>query len=95
MSMSDLRSIPGVGPNIAQDLEEIGIHAVADLAGRDPEELYRLDCAHKGFEEDRCQLYVFRLAVYFAEHPQREPEKLKWWYWKNRRYPEEENGRAM
>lgn len=92
MFMSDLRSIPGVGPNIAQDLEEIGIHAVADLAGRDPEELYRLDCAHKGFEEDRCQLYVFRLAVYFAEHPQREPEKLKWWYWKNRRYPEEENG---
>ena len=73
-------------------MEEIGVHAVADLAGRDPEELYRLDCAHKGFEEDRCQLYVFRLAVYFAEHPQREPEKLKWWYWKNRRYPEEENG---
>ena len=69
MATSDLRSIPGVGPNIARDLEEIGVHAVADLAGRDPEELYRLDCARKGFQEDRCQLYVFRLAVYFAEHP--------------------------
>ena len=40
MATSDLRSIPGVGPTIARELEEIGVHAVADLAGRDPEELY-------------------------------------------------------
>ena len=33
-------------------------------------------------------LYVFRCAVYFAEHEQHEPEKLKWWYWKDKEYPE-------
>ena len=71
--MGDLRRIPGVGKNIEQDL---------------PEELYRLDCLYKGFQEDRCQLYVFRLAVYYAEQTVHEPEKLKWWYWKDKTYPE-------
>lgn len=88
--MSDLQTIPGVGPNIAVDLEAIGIRCVADLCGKDPEELYAQDCQQKGFQEDRCQLYVFRCAVYFAETDHPEPEKLKWWYWKDRTYPEPE-----
>ena len=85
--MSDLRQIPGVGPRIEQALQQIGIHCLQDLVGRDPEELYRLDCLCKGFQEDRCALYVYRLAVYYAENPVREAEKLKWWYWKNVPYP--------
>lgn len=80
----DLRSIPGVGENIAADLANIGIRCVDDLIGKDPEELYRQDCAQKGMTEDRCQLYVFRLAVYFAETEQPEKEKLKWWNWKDK-----------
>jgi len=32
---------------------------------------------------DRCVLYVYRLAVYFAENETHEPEKLKWWNWKD------------
>lgn len=88
--MSDLQTIPGVGPNIAADLEAIGIRCVADLCGKEPEELYAQDCQQKGFQEDRCQLYVFRCAVYFAETDHPEPEKLKWWYWKDRTYPEPE-----
>lgn len=47
--MGDLRRIPGIGPNIEADLNAIGIHTVADLRDRDPEELYRLDCEAKGF----------------------------------------------
>lgn len=86
--MSDLILIPGVGAHIAADLEAIGIHSVADLKGKDPERLYVLDCERKGFQEDRCQLYVFRCAVYFAEHEDPEPEKLKWWYWKDHCYPD-------
>ena len=31
-----------------------------------------------------CLLYVFREAVYFAENPNPDPEKLKWWYWKDK-----------
>ena len=88
-----LEEIPGVGPRIAQVMAAMGIGQVADLRGRDPEELYRLECLRKGFQEDRCALYVWRTAVYYAEHEAPDAEKLKWWYWKDRPYPEprEEN----
>ena len=32
---------------------------------------------------DRCMLYVFRCAVYFASTTKHDPEKLKWWNWKD------------
>ena len=83
-----LLEIPGVGKNIAQDLMALGITCAADLRGKSPEELYLLDCQKKGFQEDRCQLYVFRCAVYYAEHEEHDPEKLKWWYWQDKEYPE-------
>ncbi len=86
--VNDLKRIPGVGVNMEQHLQNIGIRCVADLVGKNPEELYHLDCLKKGFQEDRCVLYVFRCAVYFAEHEQHEPEKLRWWYWKDKEYPE-------
>lgn len=82
--MSDLRLIPGVGKNIEKDLINIGISQISDLIGKNPEELYMKDCEFKGFKEDRCQLYVFRLAVYFAENKHHDAEKLKWWYWKDK-----------
>ena len=75
---SDLLQIPGVGKTIAENLIHIGCPTVASLRGKDPEELYAKDCAYKGFQEDRCLLYVFRLAVYYAENETHEPEKLKW-----------------
>ena len=91
---SDLREIPGVGKSIEQDLLNLGYHSIASLVGQDPEEMYQKDCLLKGFQEDRCLLYVFRLAVYYAENEVREPEKLKWWYWKDREYrPAGENDR--
>ena len=86
--VNDLKKIPGIGENMQRHLEDIGIHCIADLKGKDPEELYHLDCLKKGFQDDRCVLYVFRCAVYFAEHSERDPEKLKWWYWKDKKYPE-------
>ena len=45
----------------------------------------------KGYQEDRCALYVWRAAVYYADHETRDPEKLKWWYWKDKPYPEKED----
>lgn len=80
---SDLQTIPGVGKNIAQDLIDLGYPTVESLRGQDPEELYRKDCLRKGRIEDRCQLYVFREAVYFAGQEEHDPEKLKWWNWKD------------
>ena len=44
--------------------------------------MYQQDCILHGGQLDRCVLYVYRLAVYFATTPNPEPQKLKWWYWK-------------
>ena len=33
---------------------------------------------------DPPALYVYRCAVYFAETPIPEPEKCKWWNWKDK-----------
>ena len=84
---SPLEEIPGVGRRIAAVMESLGIRQVSDLRGQDPEELYRRECLMKGYQEDRCALYVWRAAVYYAEHPQPDLEKLNWWYWKDRAYP--------
>ncbi len=86
---TDLLTIPNVGKNTKQDLLEIGITCVEDLKGKSPEELYEQDCIRKCYKEDRCQLYVFRMAVYYAEHTRWDEEKLKWWYWKDKEYQNE------
>lgn len=82
---SDLTVIPGVGKSIAGDLRNIGIHKVSDLQGKDPEILYDRSNDFAGTVQDRCLLYVFRCAVYYAETPIEEQEagKLKWWNWKD------------
>jgi hypothetical protein len=81
--LKDLQRIPGVGKAIALDLWRLGMRTVADLRGRDPEALYAELEALAGTHVDRCMLYVLRCAVYFAEHPDPEPERLKWWNWKD------------
>lgn len=81
-----LTSIPGVGKSIAGDLIELGINRVSDLKNRDPQELYDLLCTKKG-HQDRCLLYVFRCAIYFASNTNHKPELLKWWNWKDNTEP--------
>ena len=78
-----LQAIPGVGKSIAGNLMNLGIRSVSELKGRDPEALYVQHCEQKGMPVDRCVLYVFRCAVYFAETKEPAPEKLKWWTWKD------------
>lgn len=86
--MGDLRTIPGVGKETEKDLVMLGYNSVSSLKGVNPEELYERECIMRGVKIDRCQLYVYRCAVYFAETENPEPEKLKWWYWKDKEYPE-------
>lgn len=80
-----LTVIPGVGKSIANDLWNIGIRKISDLAGQDPQELYEASNQFAGTVQDRCLLYVFRCAVYYAETPEadQDKEKLKWWNWKD------------
>ena len=80
---TDLQTIPGVGKQMEQRLLALGYTSVAQLKGADPEELYVRDGVQAGCPVDRCVLYVYRLAVYFAENKTHEAEKLKWWNWKD------------
>ncbi len=83
VAINELRRIPGVGSSIAQDFYDQGFRCVDQLKGCDPQLLYARQCEIQGGHVDRCWLYVARCAVYFAETPQPEPEKLKWWNWKD------------
>ena len=85
-SIKNLMQIPGVGKSIANDLYKIGIKKVEDLKQKNPEVLYDLSNEIVGSVQDRCLLYVFREAVYFAETPKEnhEKEKLKWWNWSDK-----------
>lgn len=79
----ELQTIPGVGPALAGDLRRLGVRRVADLKSADPQKLYDRLCEKTGAKQDRCVLYAFRCAVYYASRPVHEPEKLKWWNWKD------------
>jgi len=80
----DLQCIPGVGKKTLKDLWKLGCHSIMDLGDQDPEELYSKLCDIKGERVDRCVLYVFRCAVYFASNSVHDPELLKWWNWKDK-----------
>lgn len=86
-TIKTLTRIPGVGKSIATDLYNIGIRDIDDLKGKDPQVLYDQSNLFAGCVQDRCLLYVFRCAVYFAETPPKKQyaEKLKWWNWKDQK----------
>ncbi len=79
----EFRQIPGVGKSIANDLWNMGFRSLQELKNQDPEAMYDRLCELQGAQVDRCMLYVFRCAVYYTSHEQYEPEKLKWWNWKD------------
>jgi hypothetical protein len=81
---SGLTVIPGIGPSLAADLESLGVRQVEDLRTANPEELYETLCVRSGERQDRCVLYAFRCAVYYATHRRHDPNLLKWWNWKDR-----------
>jgi nucleotidyltransferase/DNA polymerase involved in DNA repair len=66
-----LMALPGVGKSIAHDLWNIGIHKVSDLSGQNADALYDLSNKFNGKVQDRCLLYVFRCAVYYANTPEK------------------------
>jgi hypothetical protein len=86
IAIKQLREIPGVGKSIANDLWHIGIRSIADLKRKNPEMLYNLSNQYAGVVQDRCLLYVFRCAVYYActKKGKHDSEKLKWWNWKDK-----------
>jgi len=83
-SFQELQTIPGIGKSIAQYLLDLGIRHVRDLKGRDPERLYHKLNVLRGAHIDRCVLYTFRCAVYFATEKKHDPSFLKWWHWSDK-----------
>jgi hypothetical protein len=84
-ALKELQTVPGVGPNIAAHLWNIGIRSVADLRGADPERLYEALCRRERAKVDRCALYVLRCAVYYASRKKHDPQKLLWWNWQDKK----------
>jgi hypothetical protein len=78
-----LETIPGVGPSIARDLRDLGYTCVSDLRSENPARMYYSLCEMRGAHIDRCVLYVFRCAVYYASNEVYDPDLLKWWNWKD------------
>lgn len=83
--MTELRKIPSVGKETEKDLIALGYTTIESLKNVDPEELYLRECAMKGVQVDRCQLYVYRCVAYYCSTEEPEPEKCKWWYWKDQK----------
>lgn len=81
--LKDLQVIPGIGKSIAEDLYNIGITKVSDLKNKNPEKLFDASNKFAGVVQDRCLLYTFRCAVYYASSTKHDPKLLKWWNWKD------------
>ena len=75
-SLQQLQQIPGVGKTIARDMLNIGIYSIDDLKGLQAELLYDRLCQFKAFQVDRCMLYVFRCAIYYASNTDHDPSRL-------------------
>lgn len=82
-ALQEFQTVPGVGVKIANDFWNIGLRSVEDLKKADPEEIYERICKFQNTKVDRCMLYVARCAVYYASNKSHDPEKLKWWNWKD------------
>lgn len=76
---NELQTIPGIGKSLSKDLIDLGYKKVEDLKDEDPQKMYQNLIALRGHHIDKCVLYVFRCAVYFASNSSHEPELLKWW----------------
>ena len=79
----ELQRIPGVGKSLSKDLFDLGYTTVNDLKSQNPESMYDNLIQLRGCHIDRCVLYVFRCAVYYAGNTSHDPELLKWWNWKD------------
>lgn len=62
-----LTDLPNVGPAFAEDLTTLGITVPAQLAGRDPMQLYRALCRRTGVRQDPCVLDTFMAITDFMD----------------------------
>ncbi len=73
--VKQLTDLPNVGPATAKDLVLLGIESPAQLAGKDPVELYRQLCRKTRSRQDPCVLDVFLSITDFVAGGKPKP----WW----------------
>jgi len=72
-----LTDLPNIGPACAGDLERLGIHTPAQLAGQDAHDLYERLCVLTGTRQDPCVLDVLvSVTRFMAGEPAR-----PWWHY--------------
>lgn len=81
--MSEFLKIPYVGKATEASLKLIGYDTLESLQDADPELMYEKECKIRKQKIDRCQLYMYRMIVYYANTSNPDSSKLKWWYWKD------------
>jgi replicative superfamily II helicase len=80
--LKEFKEVPGIGNSIAEDLWNMGYRSLSDLRNKTGEELYEELEKTQGCT-DRCMLYVFRGAVYYASTPDDQREFRQWWEFKD------------
>ena len=76
-----LEDVPNVGPRISEDFRRLGISTPAQLAGRDPYQLYEELGRVTGQRHDPCVLDTFIAAVRYMQGGPKKP----WWYFTTER----------
>jgi hypothetical protein len=80
----DLRKIPEIGEEMEHSLFRLGFHTIKSLRDANPDQIYEKECLTCGRKLDRSLLYKYRCAVYYANTPNPDPEKLHWAYWRDK-----------
>ena len=76
-ALDALEDLPNVGPAIADDFRQIGVHRPEHLVGADPYRLFDDLCRVTGARHDPCVLDTFISAVRYMEGAPRRP----WWHY--------------
>ena len=80
-----LGDLISIGPAMLKDFEMLGIRSVAQLAKRDPQQMYEKMGRLTGQRQDPCVLDTFCAAVAQAKNPRLPGEKCQWWWWSRKR----------
>jgi hypothetical protein len=80
-----LRDLRGVGVSIEEDLRQLGVRTVSELARQNGDSLYDAFCKLTKTRQDPCVLDAFRCAVAQARNPKLPVEQCNWWWWSRQR----------
>ncbi len=74
--------IPRINASTVRNLLDLGFSETHELAGRSPEALFE-ELRRTKPNLPRDSLYALRMAVYYSETADPDPEKMKIWAWRD------------